>query len=352
MKDPDLESHHLDVTLFYFHFHFAEPLRIDPLATGALNSPDSPIHPCAFHRRTPNDVEHVTHHTLAFGLTYFKAMKTFFQIHDLSYGGSSSDEEDGFRARAAGAAGGLLYVGLGTVALGLVISFVGTGDKGFKTLELRWTGPALIAAGLFFCIIRILLCALPRRCQHPRPRHRPKEPAAERLLLTERPPPPPRRLSIAATALMLQHEKEQPQQHIQLQQQLKQQQLQPPSPPPPPQPPPHIIPLVLLSQPQQHNRDDSLIELQTMDGSSFDISSISSSEISVDNLTVIENAEVERTCKLNRTREPLHAKRTSSLTPGVPRTVTFADTPNIIAPPSEAPPPAAEIVLTPSNLTH
>lgn len=49
MKDPeDLESHRLDVTLFYFHFHFAEPLRIDPLATEALNSPDSSIHPWLF----------------------------------------------------------------------------------------------------------------------------------------------------------------------------------------------------------------------------------------------------------------------------------------------------------------
>ncbi|XP_077289645.1 uncharacterized protein LOC143913623 [Arctopsyche grandis] len=268
------------------------------------------------------------------------------RIHDLSYGGSSSDDEDGFRARVAGAVGGLLYVGLGTVALGLVIAFVGTGDKGFKTPELRWTGPALIAAGLFCCIVRILLCACPQRCLNPRPRRRPKEPAAERLLLTEIPPPPPRRLSIAATALLLQQEREQPPQ-------------QPPTPSPPPQPPPpppQIIPLVFLSHPQQQRqKDDSLIELQTMDGSSFDISSISSSEISVDNLTVIENAEViemERTCKLNRTREPLHAKKASTLGPPGPRTVTFADTPNIIAPPSEAPPPVAEIVLTPSNLTH
>lgn len=44
-------------------------------------------------------------------------------------------------------ANAFLYVGLGTVAIGLVISFVGTGEKGFKTVELRLIGPSLI--GLF-----------------------------------------------------------------------------------------------------------------------------------------------------------------------------------------------------------
>lgn len=41
-------------------------------------------------------------------------------------------------------ANAFLYVGLGTVALGLVIAFVGTGEKGFKTVELRLIGPSLI----------------------------------------------------------------------------------------------------------------------------------------------------------------------------------------------------------------
>lgn len=295
-----------------------------------------------------------------------------FQIHDLSYGGSSSDEEESVRARAAGAAGGLLYVGLGTVALGLVISFVGTGDKGFKTYELRLAGPALIAAGLVCCVLRILLCACPLRCRPPRARARRKEPAAERLLLTER--PPPRRLSIAATALLLQHEKESqpsPTSPLVSPDPLPQaitQQPRPTSPPAPsqsdsPQSPVELkalsnlssptVPQVLLSQPVPR-KDDSLIELQTLDGSSFDISSISSSELSVDNLTVIETANldiaesIERASKLARTREPVFARRASNL--GPPRTVTFADTPNIIAPPSEAPPPPTEIVLTPSKL--
>lgn len=62
------------------------------------------------------------------------------------------------------AANALLYVGLGTVAIGSVIFFVGTGEKGFKTLELRLIGPTLVACGLLCCLIRVLLCACPSTC--------------------------------------------------------------------------------------------------------------------------------------------------------------------------------------------
>lgn len=62
------------------------------------------------------------------------------------------------------AANALLYVGLGTTAIGSVIFFVGTGEKGFKTLELRLIGPTLIACGLLCCLIRVLLCACPSTC--------------------------------------------------------------------------------------------------------------------------------------------------------------------------------------------
>lgn len=67
------------------------------------------------------------------------------QIHDSSLGGSS-DEEDflGVLRGPSSFANAFLYVGLGTVAIGLVISFVGTGEKGFKTTELRLIGPSLI----------------------------------------------------------------------------------------------------------------------------------------------------------------------------------------------------------------
>ena len=89
------------------------------------------------------------------------------QIHDSSFGGSSSDDDDyagGLRGQQNSAANALLYVGLGTIAIGLVISFVGTGEKGFKTLELRLIGPTLIGSGLLCCLVRVCLCVCPSRC--------------------------------------------------------------------------------------------------------------------------------------------------------------------------------------------
>ncbi|KAG8225927.1 hypothetical protein J437_LFUL005963 [Ladona fulva] len=76
------------------------------------------------------------------------------QVRDASSGEYSY--YGGFRA--GGAATALLYVGLGTVAVGLVISFVGLGEKGFKTLELRMIGPCLVLSGLLLCLLRIFLC--------------------------------------------------------------------------------------------------------------------------------------------------------------------------------------------------
>lgn len=66
------------------------------------------------------------------------------QIHDSSLGSSDDDDIIGVLRGPSSFANAFLYVGLGTVALGLVIAFVGTGEKGFKTLELRWIGPSLI----------------------------------------------------------------------------------------------------------------------------------------------------------------------------------------------------------------
>lgn len=91
-------------------------------------------------------------------------MFLIFQIHDTTYGGSSDDEDFFNVYHQSAAANALLYVGLGTVAIGSVIFFVGTGEKGFKTLELRLIGPTLIACGLLCCLIRVLLCACPSTC--------------------------------------------------------------------------------------------------------------------------------------------------------------------------------------------
>jgi hypothetical protein len=46
----------------------------------------------------------------------------------------------------------LPFSGLGTISLGSIIFFVGTGEKGFKTQELRLIGPAL--AGLLSYLSR------------------------------------------------------------------------------------------------------------------------------------------------------------------------------------------------------
>lgn len=72
--------------------------------------------------------------------------------------GGSSDDEDllGVLRGPSSFANAFLYVGLGTVAIGLVIAFVGTGEKGFKTNELRLIGPSLIGKFLFLNFLSFL----------------------------------------------------------------------------------------------------------------------------------------------------------------------------------------------------
>ncbi|XP_053607304.1 uncharacterized protein LOC128673473 isoform X1 [Plodia interpunctella] len=87
------------------------------------------------------------------------------RVRDASYG--SSSESDGEAEGAPGEPWGvarLLYAGLGTLALGLVVYFVGTGDKGFKTPALRLVGPSLIIAGLACCLLRIAFCIFAKPC--------------------------------------------------------------------------------------------------------------------------------------------------------------------------------------------
>ncbi|KAM7351342.1 uncharacterized protein ACRADG_004238 [Cochliomyia hominivorax] len=87
------------------------------------------------------------------------------RIQDASLGGSSDDEDFlGVLRGPSTFANAFLYVGLGTIALGLVIAFVGTGEKGFKTVELRLIGPSLIGLGFICCLLRILFCICPSHC--------------------------------------------------------------------------------------------------------------------------------------------------------------------------------------------
>ncbi|KAG6461566.1 hypothetical protein O3G_MSEX012712, partial [Manduca sexta] len=87
------------------------------------------------------------------------------RVRDASYG--SSSDSDGEVEGANGDTWGvarLLYAGLGTLAVGLVVYFVGTGDKGFKTPALRLVGPSLIVAGLACCLLRIAFCIFAKPC--------------------------------------------------------------------------------------------------------------------------------------------------------------------------------------------
>jgi len=60
------------------------------------------------------------------------------------------------------------------MAVGTIIAFVGTGEKGFKTLELRLIGPSLIGAGVLVVFLRIALCVCPFHCLKHRRKHKHK----------------------------------------------------------------------------------------------------------------------------------------------------------------------------------
>ena len=52
----------------------------------------------------------------------------------------------------------ILFIGMGLFAIGLVTTFVGLGDKGFKTSELKLVGPCLAGCGIVLAAVRVLLC--------------------------------------------------------------------------------------------------------------------------------------------------------------------------------------------------
>lgn len=67
-------------------------------------------------------------------------------MQDVSIAGSSDDEDIlGVIRGPSTFANAFLYIGFGTIALGLVTVFIGNGEKGFKTVELRLVGPVMIS---------------------------------------------------------------------------------------------------------------------------------------------------------------------------------------------------------------
>ena len=50
------------------------------------------------------------------------------------------------------------------MAIGLVMVFVGVGEKGFKTVEMRLVGPGLVLSGLSLAGLRIFCCLVGDNC--------------------------------------------------------------------------------------------------------------------------------------------------------------------------------------------
>ena len=46
------------------------------------------------------------------------------------------------------------------MTIGLLMTFVGLGDRGFKTMELKLVGPSLVGLGVFLAAFRVLLCTV------------------------------------------------------------------------------------------------------------------------------------------------------------------------------------------------
>ncbi|KAK7080710.1 hypothetical protein SK128_020652 [Halocaridina rubra] len=86
------------------------------------------------------------------------------EIGDASAEGQLGKSPDG-RYRQTGVVNIVLYVGFGLITLGLILTFVGIGDHGFKSPELRLIGPSLIGCGILFCLLRLFFCSLPACCQ-------------------------------------------------------------------------------------------------------------------------------------------------------------------------------------------
>lgn len=99
-----------------------------------------------------------------------------------------AENEEGIY-QASGSANIILYVGLGMISIGLVITFVGLGDKGFRTLELKLIGPSLVGCGVFFTLLRVLFCTVPSCCRACCKCCRKTEDTEELIYATDDPPP-------------------------------------------------------------------------------------------------------------------------------------------------------------------
>ncbi|XP_066262727.1 uncharacterized protein [Euwallacea similis] len=238
------------------------------------------------------------------------------RIHDTTYGGASDEDDDYVAFHQSAAANALLYVGLGTTAIGGVIFFVGTGEKGFKTLELRLIGPTLIVAGLLCCLIRVLLCACPTTCFRSRSRTKFKDCAhrsSRRRLVPRYPPEMADQVDFVPadkTALLHKHTrkkvsivppnyslpststsefKELP--SLNLEKEVRKLSI----------PQIHLPSLPDSEEQSRQSHEDSVIELTTMD-LTYDVESVSSND---SNGLITAEQKESRPSKLSRPREPV-----------------------------------------------
>ena len=67
----------------------------------------------------------------------------------------SSEEDGGYEGLTCNT---ILYTGFGLAAVGLIVTFLGLGTRGFKTLEVKMLGPGLVILGVMLGVVRLLFC--------------------------------------------------------------------------------------------------------------------------------------------------------------------------------------------------
>ncbi|XP_021952137.1 uncharacterized protein LOC110849070 isoform X2 [Folsomia candida] len=89
-------------------------------------------------------------------LLHQKSKQSFDALSQISY----NDDEDSGKGGLSNAYSAI-YIGLILICIGIVITFVGLGEKGFKTLQLKLIGPILCIIGLTCIVLKVIQCTFP-----------------------------------------------------------------------------------------------------------------------------------------------------------------------------------------------